>query len=134
MRFGWPNVPCQSCADITQSKTVQLTVIDAHHRTNPGLQIKITLVDGHKGGFSKALSLDEALIAGRATSADIHLPDDLEISNKHFRLLRRDNDVFVQDLGSTNGTMVNGVGITSSYKLENGDVIGVGRSSYRITW
>lgn len=120
--------------DIAQSQTVQRTVIDAHHRSNPGLQIKITLVDGHKGGFSKALSLDEALIAGRATSADIHLPDDLEISNKHFRLLRRDNDVFVQDLGSTNGTMVNGVGITSSYKLENGDVIGVGRSSYRITW
>lgn len=123
-----------SPVDIRQSQTVQRTVLDAHHRTNSGLQIKITLVDGHKSGFSKALSLDEELIAGRATSADIHLPDDLEISNKHFRLVRRCNDVFVQDLGSTNGTMVNGVGINSSYKLEYGDVIGVGRSSFRITW
>ena len=120
--------------DEVQSQTVQRTVIDSYHRTKPGLQLKITLIDGHKGGFTKALSLDEVLIAGRATNADIQLPDDLEISNKHFRLVRRENDVFIQDLGSTNGTSVNGVGISSSYKLDNGDVIGVGRSSYRITW
>jgi len=65
---------------------------------------------------------------GRAANNEIVI-DDVEVSRRHAQIIRQpDGTYVVEDLGSTNGTFVNGrrsVGLTA---LRNGDVIDLGES------
>ncbi len=65
---------------------------------------------------------------GRDAKADIAL-DDPTISYIHAQLVRQAEDTYVRDLGSRNGTQVNGKVISMPYRLENGDVIKLGDTS-----
>ena len=70
----------------------------------------------------------ESLVFGRDQSADIVL-DDPRVSRKHARILLRDNQHFVEDLGSTNGTFVNGDRLgTEAAPLADGAQIDFGES------
>ncbi|MEM9073657.1 MAG: GGDEF domain-containing protein [Myxococcota bacterium] len=64
---------------------------------------------------------------GRAPSVKIHLTD-TEISRRHARILTKGGRVFVEDLGSTNGTFVNGDPIEVQ-SLEDGDKIQIGTTT-----
>ena len=64
-------------------------------------------------------------ILGRGTGSDIQLPD-ISVSRRHAQLWSEDEEYFVEDLGSTNGTYVNGEQV-SRRKLRGGDKIRVGR-------
>jgi antitoxin component of MazEF toxin-antitoxin module len=66
---------------------------------------------------------------GRDKTCDIHL-DDRALSRQHARMERRGASLWVQDLGSANGTFVNGEEIKTATRLHGGDIIGVGH--YRI--
>jgi hypothetical protein len=66
------------------------------------------------------------LTLGRATECDI-VVDDLSTSRRHAELRSEDGDYWVVDLGSTNGTEVNGKRVDRA-KLEPGDVITVGQT------
>ncbi|MFQ1004194.1 FhaA domain-containing protein [Modestobacter sp. SSW1-42] len=65
-------------------------------------------------------------VLGRGTEADIRLPD-TGVSRKHADVQLTDGAVAVQDLGSTNGTLVNGRRV-GFQELFDGDVIRVGHS------
>src|SRR5215467_3256375 len=52
--------------------------------------------------------------------------NDPSVSRRHVRLVRRADEVFAQDLGSTNGTLVNGRSLTSAVRVEDGDSIDLG--------
>lgn len=52
--------------------------------------------------------------------------NDPSVSRRHVRLVRRHDDVFAQDLGSTNGTLVNGRALTSAVRIEDGDALELG--------
>lgn len=65
---------------------------------------------------------------GRDAKADISL-DDPAISYIHAQLVRQGGDTYVRDLGSRNGTQVNGKVISMPHRLENGDVIKLGGTS-----
>ena len=56
------------------------------------------------------------------------LPSDTFVSQMHARVFRRGDDYWVQDLGSTNGTLVNGRKIDGTVPLRRGDRVQVGRS------
>lgn len=62
---------------------------------------------------------------GRGTSNDIKIPLDA-VSRAHCEILLDTDAVAVRDMGSANGTQVNGETIRSQTALVNGDVIGVG--------
>lgn len=64
---------------------------------------------------------------GRDITNDIVI-NDRETSRQHLRLLRSDERVSVEDLGSTNGTFVNGKRVSGITPLQNGDVIGLGET------
>ena len=64
----------------------------------------------------------QELFIGRDLSNDIPVPDP-EISRRHARLLLQPDGVFIEDLGSTNGTFINGMRISSPQALHVGDVI-----------
>jgi hypothetical protein len=72
-----------------------------------------------------------ALTIGRAGQNDVSIDGDEFASARHVRIEPRRDGVWVQDLGSTNGTHVNGVRIDRPRKLVTGDVVRVGETELR---
>ena len=68
--------------------------------------------------------LDE-LTVGRAAGCHIAL-DDRFVSQLHARMFRRDDQLFIEDLGSTNGTFLNDEKVTSPALLTTGDLVRIG--------
>jgi pSer/pThr/pTyr-binding forkhead associated (FHA) protein len=71
------------------------------------------------------------LTIGRAVNNDVSMPDDEYASGRHARLEPRRDGVWVEDIGSTNGTFVNGIRLTRERKLAPGDVVRVGETDLR---
>ena len=70
--------------------------------------------------------LSEGLMTiGRVSDSTIHI-EDPSVSTRHAELTRRGNDYYLKDLGSTNGTNVNGEELSESKKLNAGDSIRFG--------
>ncbi|MEJ2855577.1 MULTISPECIES: FHA domain-containing protein [unclassified Saccharothrix] len=67
----------------------------------------------------------ERAVVGRSGAVDIRIPD-RSVSSCHAALVRRGGRVVVEDLGSTNGTAVNGTTVSAARPLANGDVVGFG--------
>ena len=77
-------------------------------------------------GRLAAFDLGTEATVGRAAGCQIALPDDTYVSTLHARVFQRDGQAFVEDLGSTNGTYVNGDRVTSAVPLRRGDRLQVG--------
>jgi pSer/pThr/pTyr-binding forkhead associated (FHA) protein len=76
--------------------------------------------------------LDSAPITlGRSPQNDIALGGDDYASAKHARVEPRRDGVWVEDIGSTNGTFLNGIKLTRARKLTPGDVVRVGETELR---
>jgi hypothetical protein len=67
---------------------------------------------------------DEATI-GRGQGCQVQLPDSM-VSQLHARLFRSNKGLHVEDLGSTNGTFVNGSAVSAPVRLRKGDRLRVG--------
>jgi len=67
----------------------------------------------------------DSMIMGRAANCDLKF-DYPMVSNQHARLSRFDGQMFLEDLGSTNGTYVNHRLITGVVPVQPGDVVGLG--------
>jgi hypothetical protein len=77
-------------------------------------------------------TLDSAPVTvGRGTQNDITLDGDDYASAKHARIEPRRDGVWVEDIGSTNGTYLNGIKLTRARKLTPGDVVRVGETELR---
>lgn len=81
----------------------------------------IVMRSGPIPGSSFYLEKPEVTL-GRDLATDIPVPDQ-EISRRHARFVTRPDGVYIEDLGSTNGTFLNGVRISSPQRLNNGDLI-----------
>jgi pSer/pThr/pTyr-binding forkhead associated (FHA) protein len=68
------------------------------------------------------------ILVGRAPSADVRI-DDPQVSRLHARIEMQDDGVYVEDLGSRNGTRVEGEPVPNSRRLERGDEISIGSAS-----
>ncbi len=99
-----------------------------------GMPIRLTIVGGARSGEVYDVSLHDQIILGRSRGdCDVAFPDDEEASRKNSVLVKKDGGVYLRDLDSMNGTYVNGVPISGSYRLEDGDRILIGRTELRIT-
>ena len=72
--------------------------------------------------------VEGGLSIGRTADNTISFPDDPNVSRNHVEIRERDGDYYLTDLGSSNGTKVNGLPFEGSYKLGNGDFIILGNS------
>ena len=72
--------------------------------------------------------LGDELTVGRGGGCGIVLGDDTFVSQVHARLYRRGGDVFLEDLGSRNGTFVNGQPIGAATRLRRGDQVQFGQT------
>ena len=69
---------------------------------------------------------------GRAAGCAVLLDSDTFVSQLHARVFRRDGSIFVEDLGSTNGTFVNGRKVTAPVTVHKGDTVQFGRTTMEV--
>jgi len=87
---------------------------------------QLTMRSGPTPGKSYPLDQEEVRL-GRDLGNDIPISDP-EVSRHHARFIQREENIFLEDLGSTNGTFLNGDRITSPQQLRVGDVITFGEN------
>ncbi|MGK3982867.1 sigma 54-interacting transcriptional regulator [Sorangium sp. So ce136] len=83
------------------------------------------LVIGASSSYRRALPEDGELIVGRSDDADVRL-DTAAVSRRHARIVVSGGEIRITDLGSHNGTVVNGERIEGSRTLGSGDVVAIG--------
>jgi hypothetical protein len=83
--------------------------------------------------YGEAYPLTEELSVGRAPGCAVVLENDTFVSQVHARLFRRGRETYVEDLGSTNGTFVNGERISEVTRLRRGDRVQFGNTVAEIT-
>ncbi|MCA9058809.1 MAG: FHA domain-containing protein, partial [Planctomycetaceae bacterium] len=90
--------------------------------------VKATLlvINGPNRGSRFELSSGGIAVIGRSIGSQIRL-DDAEVSRQHARLMFDGQGFVLTDLGSVNGTRVNGRSIRE-YRLRHGDTVSIGTS------
>ena len=99
-------------------------------RADAGEELVITA--GAAAG--RRLTLSDELVIGRAVSGEGRLDDDHELSRRHARLARdAGGQLTIEDLGSANGTFVNGERVGGRQLLKMGDSIQIGSTTLQLT-
>jgi hypothetical protein len=137
---------CQKCgaylaatgADIKSGETTEaytvdestgaLKPVDLDRVTSQGATLVIR-TGGGRGGETFPIDVDRMTI-GRNPDAEVFL-DDVTVSRNHAMLIRRPDGIYIDDLGSLNGTYVNRQRI-ESHRLVDGDELQVGK--YKLTY
>ena len=93
---------------------------------------ELHVIEGPQKGQTIAFSGDTVFV-GRSSTNDLQIFDS-SISRKHIKLFRLENLVFVEDLKSTNGTLVNGEPIEpgEGVQVGEGDTISLGHTTIRL--
>jgi pSer/pThr/pTyr-binding forkhead associated (FHA) protein len=94
-------------------------------KTRKGVRLRILEPQEHEG---ELYQLGEEITVGRGGGCSIVLPDDHYVSTLHARVFRRGDEVLVEDLGSRNGTYLNGSPVTSATRLRRGDRVQFGQT------
>jgi pSer/pThr/pTyr-binding forkhead associated (FHA) protein len=71
------------------------------------------------------------LTVGRGSNNDVPIGADEYASSRHARFEPRRDGVWIEDIGSTNGTFVNGIRLTRERRLTPGDVVRIGETDLR---
>ena len=85
----------------------------------------VTVVRGPNELINTTVPVSGPIVIGRSPGADIVLGDDF-VSGRHARVSPSGDGAVVEDLGSTNGTVLNGTKLVGTRALQAGDVIDIG--------
>lgn len=118
MSGGLPKLWDDECTEIT--KTTGLLTFQVRSAGRPRLK----MMTGCAAGQILALEGKARLFVGRSRTADIRV-DAPGVSRVHCHVVRRDDELWIEDADSTNGTIVNGASV-KSVKLVDGDRIQLG--------
>lgn len=83
---------------------------------------------GPGGGPARHFPLSAETSIGRSPGCGVALPEDTFVSQVHARVFRRDGALWVEDLGSTNGTYVNDARLDGPVPLRPGDRLQIGET------
>jgi FHA domain-containing protein len=91
-------------------------------------RLEVIAAMGHDPGSS--WDIGSGATMGRSDGADIRV-DDPFASSAHARIFPREDFMHIEDMGSTNGTYLNGRQLRTAERLKVADVIRIGDSEYR---
>jgi CheY-like chemotaxis protein len=91
----------------------------------------LRLVPEGRGGAAPAAAHHFPYVVGRHSDCDFR-PDDQMVSRRHCAFTLRDGRVWVEDLGSRNGTRLNGEPLDEALPLEDGDRLELGLLTFRV--
>ena len=121
----------------TQSseKSTRQSVVDTliEHELNQTQSSLVSLLVSYADGSTETIELNQRLIyIGRASSFG-RFDQDVEISRKHLMIKINDqNEVFIEDQNSTNGSFLNAKRIKGMNIVHSNDVVKIGATSFRI--
>ncbi|MFT3709545.1 MAG: FHA domain-containing protein [Archangium sp.] len=101
---------------------------DDANATRAGPPLKLEIIGGPDQGKKKKFK-GVRMVIGRTPGVDLQLSD-ASVSRRHVELVYGDDGVMMKDLGSGNGTKVNGTKVGEK-KLEHGDVIAIGKTQIK---
>ena len=91
-------------------------------------RLEVVAAMGHQPG--SAFDVSRGATLGRGDGADI-LVEDPFASSAHARIFPRGDFMYIEDMGSTNGTYLNGRQVQAAERLNVSDLIRIGDSEYR---
>jgi ABC-type multidrug transport system ATPase subunit/pSer/pThr/pTyr-binding forkhead associated (FHA) protein len=111
-------------------------VVEGRCRLSHGMRVRagqssFQIVLSDSPPLPEAISIVDKVIIGRDTDNDICLPH-VQVSKRHARIFQRRDQAYIQDLGSANGTFVDGELVTSPRPLELNSVLRIG--PYSLTY
>lgn len=81
----------------------------------------------------RSYDLDDELTIGRSPGCGVAMPQDIYTSTLHARLFRHNEQLWIEDLGSTNGTYVNSEQIAQAVRLGKGDLLQIGSTVFEVS-
>jgi pSer/pThr/pTyr-binding forkhead associated (FHA) protein len=96
----------------------------------PNATFALRFISGKYQGGEFPLRMDREIIVGRSSDLDMVLVEDM-VSRKHAKITATGEQIVIQDMGSTNGTFVNGEKIKKA-RLKEGDRILIGTSIIKL--
>jgi tRNA A-37 threonylcarbamoyl transferase component Bud32 len=96
----------------------------------PREKLRLKVTAGNAGGTE--IQVEDELLIGRAAEGQGTLAGDAEISRRHARIFRAQGGFMIEDLGSTNGTFVNGRELSAPELLSVADSIQLGGTTLRV--
>lgn len=101
--------------------------------TAPSAGLHITIAS-LRGMEERTITGNSTIVVGRSAGADVSIPYDPHLSNRHCRLQRQGDQVMVTDLNSQNGTWLRGQRITGTCELQKGDILSIGQTQIGLDW
>jgi pSer/pThr/pTyr-binding forkhead associated (FHA) protein len=98
--------------------------------TRPGRSYVLRFISGKYQGGEFPIVPDKQIVVGRSSDLDMVLVEDM-VSRKHARIAMQQDQIWIEDLGSTNGTFVNGEKIKRA-RLKEGDRVLIGTSILKV--
>ena len=83
-----------------------------------------------KATRGSVFALGDEITIGRAATCAIGMPDDSFVSQLHARVYRDAGTTMIEDLGSTNGTYLNGKRLTAPERITKGDSLQIGNTVF----
>ena len=113
---------------MARSKTV-VTVISKISERPVAKEAALVVIYGIDLG--RKYNLDKStLVIGRSSKADVQI-DDRYASSVHARIFSRDGRTYVEDMNSTNGTLLNDATLKGEAELLDGDIVRIGDTEFR---
>jgi pSer/pThr/pTyr-binding forkhead associated (FHA) protein len=81
----------------------------------------------------RSFDVADELIVGRSSGCGVSVPEDNFVSNHHARFFSQENKLWVEDLGSTNGTYLNTHRLAQPAPVRKGDRLQVGRTVFEVS-
>ena len=102
--------------------------ISVRRKRKEGRRVVFVRSESQQG---REFEVNDVVVLGRSDETDVVL-DDPYASEFHMRLVSQENGIMLHDLGSTNGTYVNGRRVSAPTELKRGDTIQVGKTVMEI--
>ena len=121
---------------VTRKKKKEIVEVDDAPPPPPvNREVRVTLTREEDGEQFSTVTKGGICVVGRSSDADIPLPDpNMKISREHMQLSYENGIVMLADLGSRNHTFVNGIMVNRKTVMQQGDIIRMGDTEFRISW
>lgn len=124
LRAVWAEMKAPAPAGPTTAQPAPATRGGRAGGSRAGARLRVIEPAETKG---QTYELADELTVGRAGGCQITL-DDTFVSQLHARVFRRDGQLFVEDLGSTNGTFLNRKKVSAAAAIRKGDRLQIGKT------
>ena len=118
---------------LVQQQNTQIASATSYAEESVPVILNFYKVSATQKDENKRFVLDGYLTIGRNTGYHHWtIEGDMTVSGNHCKIYQRNQELYILDLNSTNGTYVNGQRVRGEMKLSNHDKIRIGQSEYRL--